>query len=50
MSKGQIREDNYNQKKKEEKFSRYTINFTKNSVFIPVMDIPYIPRATTSYV
>jgi len=47
ISRGQIREDNFRQNRGD-KFSRYNINFTKNSIFVPIKDIPLIPRATTS--
>ena len=47
MSRGQIREESYNINRGE-KFSRYNIIFTKNSVFIPLRDIPTIPYATDS--
>ena len=51
MSRGQIREDNFNQNQsQDEKISKYTISFTRNSVFVPIADIPQIPRAKNSYV
>lgn len=49
MSRGQIREENYNQNRGD-KFSRYNITFNKNSVFIPLKDVPLIPRAVDSNV
>ena len=47
ISRGQIREDNFKQNRGD-KFSRYSINLTKNSIFIPIKDIPQIPRANSS--
>jgi hypothetical protein len=44
MSRGQIREENY-KVNRGEKFSKYNITFTRNSVFIPLKDIPSIPYA-----
>lgn len=44
MSRGQIREENYNQNKGD-KYSRFNIIFNKGSVFIPIKDLPQIPRA-----
>ena len=49
MSRGQIREENYNVNRGE-KFSKYNIVFTKNSVFIPLRDISAIPYAVDSSV
>lgn len=43
MSRGQVREENYNQSKPKE-FSRYNIIFSKNSIFIPVKEVKSIPR------
>ncbi len=49
MTRGQIREENYNQNRGD-KYSRYNITFTKNSIFIPIKDVSLIPRAMDSNV
>ena len=49
MSRGQIREESYNLNRGE-KFSKYNITFTRNSVFVPLKDIPIIPYAVDSNV
>ncbi len=49
MSRGQIREENYNQNRGE-KFSKYNIMFNRGSIFIPIADIPIIPRPTDTNV
>lgn len=43
ISRGQVREQNFNQAKPRD-FSKYNIIFTKNSCFVPIRDIPSIPR------
>ena len=47
MSRGQVRQETYNQNKGSD-FSTYNIIFTKNSIFIPVKDLKYIPRSENS--
>lgn len=49
MSRGQIREESYNVNRGE-KYSKYNIIFTRNSVFIPLRDVPLIPYAADSNV
>lgn len=43
ISRGQVREQNFNQAKPRD-FSKYNIIFTKNSCFVPIKDIPSIPK------
>lgn len=47
ISRGQIREENYNQTKRKD-YSKYNIIFSKESVFVPVCELASIPRASTS--
>ena len=49
MSRGQIREENYNLNRGA-KFSKYNIIFTRNSIFVPLRDITVIPYAVDSSV
>ena len=49
MSRGQIREENYNMNRGA-KFSKYNITFTRNSIFVPLRDITVIPYAVDSTV
>jgi replication factor A1 len=47
MSRGQIREENYNQTKRKD-YSKYNLIFSKDSVFVPVRELSSIPRAANS--
>jgi hypothetical protein len=47
VSRGQMREENYNQSKGKD-CSRFNIIFSNSSVFIPVKEISSIPRANQS--
>lgn len=47
LSRAQIREENYNQTKRKD-YSKYNLILSRDTVFIPVKDIPSIPRADQS--
>lgn len=47
ISRGQIREENYNQTKRKD-YSKYNLIFNKDTSFIPVRELSCIPKASNS--